>query len=156
LSLDLLDDAFLIRNGLCWTWSLRGGRLHVGGSSASDIQHVLQREPRIGTTWVLVGSILPNEEHVDVAVHDLHEETGLILTFDDFTLLSDALARVALPEGQRQVVYVLLAFVLVPYVTDNLRTRDHLEQVVSAPSTINNRDGSYVAHRQLLALMVFL
>jgi hypothetical protein len=24
--------------------------LHVGGSNASDIQHVLQREPRIGTT----------------------------------------------------------------------------------------------------------
>jgi hypothetical protein len=48
LSLDLLEVAFLIRNGFCWTWSLRGGCIHVGGSNASDMKLVLQREPRTG------------------------------------------------------------------------------------------------------------
>jgi hypothetical protein len=87
---------------------------------------------------------LPNEEHVDIAVHELHDETSLILTFDDLTLSSDAPARVTLPKGQRQLVYVLLASVPIPYVTANLRTRAHLEQVISAPSTINP-DGYYIA-----------
>jgi hypothetical protein len=41
--------------------------LHVGGSKASDIKLVLQREPRIGKTLFIVGSILPNEEFVDAA-----------------------------------------------------------------------------------------
>jgi 8-oxo-dGTP pyrophosphatase MutT (NUDIX family) len=71
--------------------------LHVGGSKAADIKLVLQREPRNGETWFHVGSILPNEEHVDVAVRKLREETGLILTRDDLTMLSDAPVRVALP-----------------------------------------------------------
>jgi 8-oxo-dGTP pyrophosphatase MutT (NUDIX family) len=75
--------------------------LHVGGSKASDIKLVLQREPRNGKTLFPVGSILPNEEHVDVDVRELHEETGLTLTHDYLTLLSDAPVRVALPEGQR-------------------------------------------------------
>jgi 8-oxo-dGTP pyrophosphatase MutT (NUDIX family) len=75
--------------------------MHVGGSKASDIKLVLQRKPRNGKTWFLVGSISPNKEHVDAYVRELHEETALTLTPDDLSLLSDAPVRVALPEGQR-------------------------------------------------------
>jgi hypothetical protein len=46
--------------------------LHVGGSKASDIKLVLQREPRFGKTWFPAGSILPNAEHVDADVRELH------------------------------------------------------------------------------------
>jgi 8-oxo-dGTP pyrophosphatase MutT (NUDIX family) len=53
--------------------------LHVGGSKLSDIKLVLQREPRSSKTWFPAGSVTANEEHVDVAVRELHEETGLIL-----------------------------------------------------------------------------
>jgi ADP-ribose pyrophosphatase YjhB (NUDIX family) len=103
---------------------------------------VLQREPRSGKTWFPAGSVAANEEHVDAAVRELHEETGLILTPDDLTLLSDAHVRVALPVGQ-QLVYVYSAYVLVPYVTTHLRTHAQLEEAVTAQSTINP-DGSYV------------
>jgi hypothetical protein len=57
-------------------------------------------------------------------------------------MLSEAPVRVALPEGQRKLVYVFSAFVPVPYVTAHLRTPAKLEQVVTAQSTINS-DGSY-------------
>jgi ADP-ribose pyrophosphatase YjhB (NUDIX family) len=106
---------------------------------------VLQREPRTGKTWFPVGSIIANEEHVDAAVRELHEETGLILTPDDLTLLSDAPVRVALPEGQ-QLVYVYSASI--PYVTTHLRTPAQLEQAVTTQSTINP-DGSYVVPETL-------
>jgi ADP-ribose pyrophosphatase YjhB (NUDIX family) len=115
--------------------------LHIGGSKASDIKLVLQREPCTGKTWFFVGSILPNEEHADVVVRELHEESGLILSLDDLTLLSDAPVRVALPEGQRQLVYVFSAYVLVPYVTANLRAP--AQRVVNVRSTIIS-DGSHV------------
>jgi ADP-ribose pyrophosphatase YjhB (NUDIX family) len=95
--------------------------LHVGGTKLSDIKLVLQLEPRSGKTWFLVGSVTTNEEPVDAAVRELHEETGLILTPDDLTLLSDAHVRVALPIGQ-QLGYVYSASVPVPYVTTHLRT----------------------------------
>jgi 8-oxo-dGTP pyrophosphatase MutT (NUDIX family) len=49
--------------------------LHVGGSEAFDIKLVLQCEPRSCKTWFLAGSVLPNEEHVDAAIRELHEET---------------------------------------------------------------------------------
>jgi hypothetical protein len=62
--------------------------LHVGGSKSSYIKLVLQREPRIGKTWFLAGSILPSEEHIDVVVRELLEDIGLTLNFFDFTLLS--------------------------------------------------------------------
>jgi ADP-ribose pyrophosphatase YjhB (NUDIX family) len=101
--------------------------LHVGCSKASDIKLVLQREPRFGKTWFLGGSKVPNEEHVDVHVRDLHEETSLVLTHDDLTLLSDAPVRVALREGQCQLVYILSASIPVPYVTTHLRTPAQLE-----------------------------
>jgi hypothetical protein len=45
--------------------------LHVGGSKVSSIKVVLQREPRTSKTRLLVGLILPNEEHVDVVVREL-------------------------------------------------------------------------------------
>jgi 8-oxo-dGTP pyrophosphatase MutT (NUDIX family) len=78
--------------------------LQVRGSKASDIKLVLQRDPRTRKTWFPLGSILPNEEHVDVVVRELLEETGLTLIHDDFAMLSDALVRVASPEGQRKLV----------------------------------------------------
>jgi 8-oxo-dGTP pyrophosphatase MutT (NUDIX family) len=89
----------------------------VGGSKAFDIKLVLQREPRTYRTWFLACSILPNEEHVDAAIRDLFEETGLTLTVDDLTMLSNNLVRVPLLEGMRKLVYVFSAYVPVPYVT---------------------------------------
>jgi ADP-ribose pyrophosphatase YjhB (NUDIX family) len=65
--------------------------LHVGGTRLSDVKLVLRREPRTGKTWLPAGSITANEGPVDAAVRELHEETCLILTSDDLTLLSDAL-----------------------------------------------------------------
>jgi 8-oxo-dGTP pyrophosphatase MutT (NUDIX family) len=95
--------------------------IHVGGTKLLDLKLVLQREPRSGKTWFPAGSILPNEEHVDVVVRELHEETGLIMTPDDLTLLSDALVLVTLPQG-RQLVYVYSASIPVLFATNNLRT----------------------------------
>jgi ADP-ribose pyrophosphatase YjhB (NUDIX family) len=74
--------------------------LHVGGTKLSDVKLVLYREPRTGKTWFPAGSVTANEERVDAAVRELHEETRLILTPDDLTLLSDAHVRVALHVGQ--------------------------------------------------------
>jgi 8-oxo-dGTP pyrophosphatase MutT (NUDIX family) len=54
----------------------------IGGSKASNIILVLYREPRSRKTWFLAGSILPNEELVNVAVRELFEENGLSLTVD--------------------------------------------------------------------------
>jgi hypothetical protein len=39
--------------------------LHVGGSKAFDINRVFKRAPRCDKTWFFVGSILPDEGHVD-------------------------------------------------------------------------------------------
>jgi ADP-ribose pyrophosphatase YjhB (NUDIX family) len=110
---------------------------------------VLQREPRTGKTWFPTGSVTANKEHVDAAVRELHEETGLTgtLTSDDLMLLSDAPVRVALHERQ-QLVYVYSAYVPVPLVTSHLRTHAQLEEVVTAQSTINP-DGSYVVPETL-------
>jgi 8-oxo-dGTP pyrophosphatase MutT (NUDIX family) len=92
---------------------------------------------------------LPNEVHVDVVVRELLEENGLTLTIDDLTMLSDAPVRVALPEGQRQLVYIFSAASLpVPYVTANLRTHTKLEDVDTAQSTINPY-GSYVVPQKI-------
>jgi 8-oxo-dGTP pyrophosphatase MutT (NUDIX family) len=82
------------------------------------------------------------KEHVDAAVRELHEETGLTLTPEDLTLLSDALVRIALPEGQ-QLVYVYSAYVPVLFATSHLRTPAQVEQAVTTQSTINP-DGTYV------------
>jgi ADP-ribose pyrophosphatase YjhB (NUDIX family) len=116
--------------------------LHVGGTKLSDIKLVLQREHRYGKTWFPAGSVTTNEELVDAAVRELHEESGPILTPDDLTLLSDAHVRVALSDGQ-QLVYVYSAYIHVPYVATYLRNPAQLEQDVTAQSTINP-DGSYV------------
>jgi 8-oxo-dGTP pyrophosphatase MutT (NUDIX family) len=114
--------------------------LHVGETKLSDVKLVLQREPRTGKTWFPAGSVTAKEEHVDAAARELHEETGLILTPDDLTLLSDAPVRVALPARQ-QLVYVYSAFVHVPYVTTHLRTLAQLEHALTTQST-TNLDGS--------------
>jgi hypothetical protein len=80
--------------------------LHVGGSKAFDIELVLQRELRSGTTWFLAVSILPDEEQVDAAVRELFEENGLTLTVYDLTILSNKLVQVPLIEGECRLVYV--------------------------------------------------
>jgi ADP-ribose pyrophosphatase YjhB (NUDIX family) len=116
--------------------------IHVGGTKPSDLKLVLLREPRFGKTWFPAGSILPNEEHVDVVVRELHEETGLILTPDDLTLLSDDPVVVTSPQG-RQLVYVYSASIPVMFATNNLRTLTQVEQAVIAQSTVNP-EGTYV------------
>jgi 8-oxo-dGTP pyrophosphatase MutT (NUDIX family) len=103
--------------------------IHVGGTKLSNIKLVLQREPRTGKTWFPAGSVAANEEPVDAAVRELHEETGLILTPDDLTLLSDAPVRVALPDGQ-QLVFVYSAYVPVMFATSHLRTLAQVEQML--------------------------
>jgi 8-oxo-dGTP pyrophosphatase MutT (NUDIX family) len=121
--------------------------IHVGGTKLSNVKLVLQREPRTGKTWFPTGSVTANEEPVDAAVHELHEETGLALTPEDLTLLSDAPVRVALTDGQ-QLVYVYSASVPVLFATSHLRTLAQLEQAVTTQSTINP-DGSYVVPETL-------
>jgi 8-oxo-dGTP pyrophosphatase MutT (NUDIX family) len=121
--------------------------LHVGGTKLSDVKLMLQREPRTGKTWFAAGSVTANEERVDAALRELHEETGLSLTPGDLTLLSDAHVRVALLEGQ-QLVYAYSASILVPYVATHLRTRAQLEQAGTAQSTVNP-DSSYVVPETL-------
>jgi ADP-ribose pyrophosphatase YjhB (NUDIX family) len=74
--------------------------LHVSGSKLADGKLVLQREPSSGKPWLPAGSISHDEEPVDAAVRELHEDTSLTLTPDDLTLLSDAPVRVALLVGQ--------------------------------------------------------
>jgi 8-oxo-dGTP pyrophosphatase MutT (NUDIX family) len=106
--------------------------LSVGGSNASGIKLVLQREPRTGKSLFLAGSILPNEEHVDVAVRELFEETGHPLTSDDLTMLRNKPVRVSLPEGEHHLVYAFSTYVPVPYVTANLPTPPKVSQVVIA------------------------
>jgi 8-oxo-dGTP pyrophosphatase MutT (NUDIX family) len=85
--------------------------VHVGGTKPSDLKLILQREPRSGKTWFPSGSVLPNEEHVDAVVRELREETGLVLTPEDLTLLSGEPVLVTLPQG-RQPVYVYSASIL--------------------------------------------
>jgi 8-oxo-dGTP pyrophosphatase MutT (NUDIX family) len=96
--------------------------IHVGGTKLSDVKLLLQREPRTGKTWFPAGSVLPNEEHVDAAIRELHEETGPTLTSDYLTLLSDAHVRVSLPQGL-QLVYVYSVSVPILFATSHLRTR---------------------------------
>jgi 8-oxo-dGTP pyrophosphatase MutT (NUDIX family) len=117
--------------------------IFVGGSKASDIELVLQPEPRSAKTLFLAGSILPNEEHVDDAVRELFEATGLTLTVDDLTLLSNNHVRVPLRAGKQQLVHVFAASVPVPYVIANLRIPAKVSQAVTAQSTINHI-GTYV------------
>jgi hypothetical protein len=61
--------------------------MSVGGSKASHIKLVLQREPCTGKTWLHVCSILRNEEHVDATFRELFEKSCLNFTPDDLTLL---------------------------------------------------------------------
>jgi 8-oxo-dGTP pyrophosphatase MutT (NUDIX family) len=77
--------------------------------------------------------VIANEERVDVAVRELYEEIGLILTPEDLTLLSDALVCVALPVGQH-LVYVYSASLPFPYVMTHLRTPAQLERAMTAPN----------------------
>jgi 8-oxo-dGTP pyrophosphatase MutT (NUDIX family) len=61
--------------------------LPVGSLNGTDIEFVMQREPRTGQIWFHPDTVLPSEEPVDVAVRELLEETGLTPTADDLTLL---------------------------------------------------------------------
>jgi ADP-ribose pyrophosphatase YjhB (NUDIX family) len=121
--------------------------LHVGGTKLSNVKLVSQRELLTSKTWFSAGSVAANEEPAHAAVRELREETGLTLTPDDLTLLSDAPVRVALPGGQ-QLVYIYAAFVPIPYVTNHLRTPAQLGQAVTTQSTINP-DGIYVVPETL-------
>jgi ADP-ribose pyrophosphatase YjhB (NUDIX family) len=67
--------------------------LHVGRTKASYIKLVLQSEPRTGKYWCRAGIVFPHEEHVDEAVRELFEETGLTGTVDDLNLLSGGVVR---------------------------------------------------------------
>jgi ADP-ribose pyrophosphatase YjhB (NUDIX family) len=115
----------------------------IGGSKASDIKLVLQREPFTRKTWFLAGLILPNEAPVDASVRELFWEVGLTLTVDDLTWLSGNHIRVSLPASQHQLVHVFLASVHIPYAAADLRTPAKVEQAVTDHSNFH-RDGSYV------------
>jgi 8-oxo-dGTP pyrophosphatase MutT (NUDIX family) len=78
--------------------------LNVGGSKASNIKLVLQREPRTSKNWFLAGSMFPNEEHFDATVRELREETGLTLTHDDLTILNNNPVRVSLHEASLRLL----------------------------------------------------
>jgi 8-oxo-dGTP pyrophosphatase MutT (NUDIX family) len=117
--------------------------LPVKGSKALDIKLVLQREPRNGKKWFRAGSILPNEEHVGVAVRELLQETDLTLRHDYLIMLNNNAVLVSLREGKNQLVYVFSAYVPVPYVEANIRTHTKLVQAVTVQLTINH-DGIYV------------
>jgi hypothetical protein len=89
--------------------------LSVGGTKASYIILGLQREPRTSKSWFFAGIVLPNHEYVDAGVSVLFEETNLILTVDDLTMLMiDVVLRVPLTANEYHLVYVYFAFVLVP------------------------------------------
>jgi 8-oxo-dGTP pyrophosphatase MutT (NUDIX family) len=83
----------------------------VGGSKAADMKLVFHREPRTYKTCFLAVAILPNEAHVDTAVRELFEETGLTLAVDNLALLSGNHARVPLRSSQHQLVRVFSASV---------------------------------------------
>jgi hypothetical protein len=51
--------------------------LLVGGSKASYITLVLQREPRSVKSWFLAASILPNDEPNHAAVRELLKKLAL-------------------------------------------------------------------------------
>jgi ADP-ribose pyrophosphatase YjhB (NUDIX family) len=116
--------------------------IHVGGTKPSDLKLILQREPCSGITWFPAGFVLPNEEHVDAVVRELHEETGLVLTPEDLTLLSGEPVIITLPQG-RQLVYVYSASFPVLFATNNIRTLAQVEHAVLAQSTVNP-DDTYV------------
>jgi 8-oxo-dGTP pyrophosphatase MutT (NUDIX family) len=90
--------------------------LHVGGSKASDVKLVLQRESRSGKIWFTAGSIVPNEEPFDAAVRELFEGTSLTLIVNDLTLLRNNHVRIPLLAGKHELVHVFVASVLVPFV----------------------------------------
>jgi hypothetical protein len=96
LSLRSLDTARLIRHGINWSYYVVAV-LHVGSPNAIAIKFVLQRKLKSGKAcWFHANTVLPNKEHVDATVHKLFEETGLIMTTDDLTLLSGKDVRVPL------------------------------------------------------------
>jgi hypothetical protein len=101
----------------------------LGGSKASSNKLVSQREPRFGKTWFPAGLILPSEELIDAAVRELFKDIiGLTTTVDDLTMSSSNHVRVLLHEGKRKIVNVFSAYVVVPYVTSNLRAPTKVQQ----------------------------
>jgi hypothetical protein len=92
-----------------------------GAAAAAPPAGAFQCEPCTGKAWLPTGIVLPNEEPFDVAVRELLEETGLILTVDDLTILSGIVVRVSLHVGKYHLVYVYSASDHVQYVTANLR-----------------------------------
>jgi ADP-ribose pyrophosphatase YjhB (NUDIX family) len=105
---------------------------------------VLQREHRTSKTWFLAGSNLLNEEHVDAAIRELFEESGLSLTVEDLTRLSGDHARVSLPSRQYELVHVFSAYVHVMYAFANLRTRTKVIVHAVIAKSIAHLSGTYV------------
>jgi 8-oxo-dGTP pyrophosphatase MutT (NUDIX family) len=87
---------------------------------------------------------LPNEEHVDAAIREMFEETGLTLTPDDLSMLSNNPVRMSLLEGKHQLVCVYSASHPVLYVIANLRTHAKVEQALIAHYLAINHDGTSV------------
>jgi hypothetical protein len=106
--------------------------LHIGGSKASDIQPFYSVSLALVKLGFLPVQYCLTRSLLMLLFVSYFKETGLTLTVDDSTMLNDAPVRVALNEGQRQLVYFFSAYVPVPYVIANLRTHAKLEQLVTA------------------------
>jgi hypothetical protein len=78
----------------------------------------------------------------------LLEETGLTLTLNDLTVLSNNPVRVSLREGKHQRVYVFSASIPVPFAAANIHTPAKIVQDVNAQSTINH-NGNYVVQAKI-------
>jgi ADP-ribose pyrophosphatase YjhB (NUDIX family) len=78
---------------------------------------------------------MPNEEHVDAAIRKLFEETGMALTVDDLTRVSDAVIRVPLHECKCKLVYEYAASVHVPYMKANHSAPINVEQAAISQSS---------------------
>jgi hypothetical protein len=62
----------------------------------------------------------------------------MTLAFDDSTMLSGNVVRVPLPDSKTQNVYVYAPYVIVPYVSANLRTPTKVEQDVLSQSIVQH------------------
>jgi hypothetical protein len=57
-------------------------------------------------------------------------KTGLTITVDDITILSDRAIPVALPDSMTQHIYAYIGYLPAPYVTIKLRTSTKIEQAI--------------------------
>jgi hypothetical protein len=109
----------------------------VGGSTASCIKLVLQREPRTCKTWFTVCSICLAKS---LSTRPFTNCLRKIASPCPSTILRCGVAIMfecpSLHARKSHLIYVFLAFVHVPYVISNLRTPAKVEHAVT--------DGSFV------------